>query len=60
MITLFELRGMIANVAIENSEHNTQVGYIQSLIDKYGLAWVDADKALDFLYGRRKELEICR
>jgi hypothetical protein len=49
--TLCEIRGMIANLAIENQDHNKTLSEIDELIGKYGLlARVDIDKLLKVLY----------
>ncbi|MFA5381930.1 MAG: hypothetical protein WC356_02105 [Candidatus Micrarchaeia archaeon] len=50
--TLCEIKGMIANVAIENPEHNQAISRLDLIIDKYGLmARVDSDMIIKILYG---------
>jgi hypothetical protein len=49
--TLINLRGMIANIALGNPDHNRQIATIDRLIDKFGpLRIVDTKEALPVLY----------
>jgi hypothetical protein len=50
--TLCEIKGMIANVAIENPEHNQAISKLDMLIGRFGLlAKADMDMIIKVLYG---------
>lgn len=50
-ITLIGLRGLVANVAIDNPAHNKQIEQIDIWRGKFGdLAIVNIDEALEVLY----------
>ena len=56
LITLTELRGIIANCAIEDEAHQPAVNAVQSLIDRYGpLAKVDSKKIIQILYNTKRD-----
>jgi len=58
LISLCELSGMIANVAIENHEHDYAYKRCLLLIQKFGpFAQVDWDTAIKVLYAEVKNEE---
>ena len=53
MMTLLELQGLIANMAIENPEHSVPYQKVTKLIEKFGpFRTVDWKEVREVLYGR--------